>query len=100
MPYLKPQEHGNHYGVSYLAVNGLRFAAEMPFECRVSQYSAKELFRKAHAAELEKDGVTHVRIDYKQSGIGSNSCGPVLSEQYRLSEKEIHFRFRMAKEWN
>ena len=100
VPYLKPQEHGNHYGVSYLAVNGLHFAAEMPFECRVSQYSAKELFRKAHAAELEKDGVTHVRIDYKQSGIGSNSCGPVLSEQYRLSEKEIHFSFRMAKEWN
>ena len=46
-------------------------------------------------AQLEKDGVTHVRIDYRQSGIGSGSCGPLLSEQYRLSEKEIHFVFEM-----
>jgi beta-galactosidase len=55
------------------------------------------LFDKAHGAELEKDHFTHVRIDYKHSGIGSGSCGPVLSQQYRLSEKEIHFRFRMTK---
>ena len=97
VPYLKPQEHGNHYGVSYLAFDGLQFIAETPFECRVSQYSAHELFQKQHAAELQKDGVTHVRIDYKHSGIGSGSCGPLLSQQYRLSEKEICFRFRMTK---
>jgi beta-galactosidase len=97
VPYLKPQEHGNHYGVSHLAFDGLQFVAETPFECRVSQYSAHELFKKQHAAELQKDGVTHVRIDYKHSGIGSGSCGPLLSQQYRLSEKEICFRFRMTK---
>ena len=98
VPYIHPQEHGNHYGVKYLAFeNGLQFVAETPFECRVSQYSSKELFRKSHAAHLEKDGVTHVRIDYKESGVGSNSCGPFLAEAYRLSEKEIHFAFRMMK---
>ena len=98
VPYLKPQEHGNHYGVRFLAFqNSLQFVAETPFECGISQYSAHELFKNRHAARLEKDGVTHVRIDYKQSGIGSGSCGPVLSEQYRLSEKEIRFRFRMTK---
>jgi hypothetical protein len=25
--------------------------------------------------------------------LGSNSCGPDLEKQYRLDEKEIHFRF-------
>ena len=96
--YIKPQEHGNHYGVRFLAFeNGLKFIAETPFECGVSQYSAHELFKKRHAADLEKDGVTHVRIDYKQSGIGSGSCGPFLAEQYLLSEKEIRFCFRITK---
>ena len=96
--YIRPQEHGNHYGVQELAFeNSLRFVADTPFECRVSQYSAHELFKKRHAAELSKDGFTHVRIDYKESGIGSNSCGPFLAETYRLSEKEIHFAFRMTR---
>jgi beta-galactosidase len=54
-----------------------------------------ELFGKKHAAELCKDGLSHVRIDYKDSGIGSHSCGPVLLPQYCLAEKEIHFAFRL-----
>lgn len=96
VPYIKPQEHGNHYGVRYLAFEkGLQFEAEIPFESNVSQYAPMELFATRHAAELQKDGSTHVRIDYKNSGIGSNSCGPVLAEKYRLSEKEICFRFTM-----
>ena len=97
VPYIVPQEHGNHYGVQLLEVTGaFRVTAETPFECNLSQYSTMELLRKAHAAELTKDGTTHIRIDYKNSGIGSNSCGPVLMEQYRLSEKEIHFQFRLT----
>ena len=96
VPYLKPQEHGNHYGVRYLAfAEGLQFRADTPFECNVSQYDPMVLFRTRHAAELTKDGTTHVRIDYKNSGIGSGSCGPALMEQYRLREKEICFRFAM-----
>ena len=43
--------------------------------------------------ELVKDGKTHLRIDYKVSGLGSNSCGPALEEKYRLAEKEIKFAF-------
>lgn len=98
VPYIKPQEHGNHYGVRFLDFEkGLRFEGEQAFECRVSQYSSMELYAKRHAAELEKDGVTHVRIDYKVSGIGSGSCGPALAEQYQLNEKQIRFRFRMKK---
>ena len=98
VPYLKPQDHGNHYGVRYLAFeNGLGFTAEQPFEFCVSQYSTQELMNTPHAAELTKDGVTHVRVDYKVSGIGSGRCGPALLEKYRLSEKEICFRFQMKR---
>lgn len=42
---------------------------------------------------LKKDGKTHIRIDYKMSGLGSNSCGPELDKEYRLDEKKIKFNF-------
>ena len=94
VPYIMPQEHGNHYGTRYLKLdNGLTFVADKAFEINVSQYSTEELFKKQHAAELEKDGKTHVRIDYKDSGIGSGSCGPQLMDQYKLSEEEFCFEF-------
>ena len=56
-----------------------------------------DLFRAEHTDELVKDGKTHLRIDYKVSGIGSNSCGPELEKQYRLDEKEIRFSFSICK---
>ena len=96
VPYIRPQEHGNHYGVRYLEVeNAFRITAQTPFECNLSRYPVTELFHKQHAAELIPSGKTHLRIDYKNSGIGSNSCGPTLPEQYQLKEKEIHFAFRL-----
>ncbi len=96
VPYIKPQEHGNHFGVRYLEFNeGFKVVADTPFECNVSQYSTRDLYTTKHAAELVKDGFTHVRIDYKNSGIGSNSCGPKLMEKYQLNEKEINFNFKI-----
>ena len=40
---------------------------------------------------IKEDGYTHLRIDYKDSGVGSRACGPDLEEKYRLKEKEICF---------
>lgn len=95
VPYVRPQEHGNHVDVRMLEIGALRFEGEPVFECNVSAYTADDLERAEHTDELTADGRTHVRIDYKVSGIGSNSCGPQLMEQYRLKEKQIRFRFTM-----
>ena len=51
------------------------------------------LTKAEHTNELIKDGQTHLRIDYKVSGLGSNSCGPQLAEEYRVNEKKIKFNF-------
>ena len=96
VPYIRPQEHGNHYGVRYLELDRFRVTADVPFECNLSRYSVKELIQKPHAAELVPDGCTHLRVDYKNSGIGSGSCGPALLEKYQLKEKEICFAFRLT----
>ena len=97
-PYVKPQENGNHTKVKYLTVKNphtgetLTFEAEKEMECQVLHYTKEELTEKKHYFELEENETT-IRIDYKNSGIGSASCGPELEEKDRLSEKEIEFAF-------
>ena len=92
--YVRPQEHGNHTSARWLQIGDLEFTAE-EMEFNVSRFSTAALTKAEHTDELVTDGKTHLRIDYKVSGIGSNSCGPELEKPYRLAEKEIFFRFAM-----
>ncbi len=90
--YIRPQEHGNHYGCRKLEIeNSLKFFAEDLMEISVLHHSIEQLAKAEHTNELPPPDGTYVRVDYKVSGIGSNSCGPQLPEKYRLSEKNIFF---------
>ncbi len=92
--YIMPQEHGNHIKTKVLEIKGgLSFETDGEMEINVSRYSAKTLMDAMHQDELKKDEFITVRIDYKNSGMGSASCGPKLLEEYRLSEKDISFSF-------
>ena len=51
----------------------------------------EELTAKAHNSELKPADSTVVCVDYMQSGVGSNSCGPKLHEKYRLDDAEFDF---------
>ena len=90
--YVRPQEHGNHFGVKCLEFkNGLKFRAEKTMETAVLSYSMEAVHKAQHTDELKRDGKTHIRIDYKDSGMGSAACGQELPRCYRLEEKDIHF---------
>ena len=92
--YVRPQEHGTHTRVKELLIeNKLKFSSDKNFEINVSQYSIEQLYKATHTDEIGESYATHVRIDYKNSGIGSSSCGPDLEPQFRLSEKDISFAF-------
>ena len=91
--YIVPQEHGNHTKTKVLEMtDGLTFESEN-MDINVSCYSGESLMYAQHQDELAKSDCTNIRIDYKNSGIGSASCGTELIEKYRLSEKNIHFEF-------
>ncbi len=96
VPYVRPQEHGNHTGVRELTAGGLTFTGRESFNANVSQYSAADLFAARHTDELKRDGNTHLRVDGGISGLGSNSCGPELDPRFRLSAKEMRFAFGIA----
>lgn len=91
--YAKPQEHGNHCNTKYLQIGEVVFVSENEYDFNISLYGSKTISKANHTDELIADGNTHLRIDYKNSGIGSNSCGPYLPEEYRLSEKQFEFTF-------
>ena len=92
VPYLKPQENGSRYGCTEVKVANssdcFTVQSHTPFSMNVSPYSQEELGSKKHQYDLEKSGSTILCVDYKMSGVGSNSCGPALKEQYRLNETE------------
>lgn len=90
--YLKPQENGSHWGCRYLTIGdadkGL-FVMGEDFSFNASRYTEEELTRKAHNFELEKNPHTVLCVDYRQAGIGSNSCGPELLPQYQLADEQF-----------
>ena len=93
-PYPMPQEHGNHTSARMLELeNGLKFTTDGQFEFSVLPYTADELTKAMHTDELPASEKTVVRVDYKVSGIGSNSCGPRLLEKYRLDDEKIVWEF-------
>ena len=92
--YVVPQEHGNHFGARFLGMDsGISFVTDTAFEVNVSEYTIDNIFKATHTNELTKNGYTNVRIDYRVSGIGSNSCGPELLEKYRVNDKKINYSF-------
>ncbi|MBD3917599.1 DUF4981 domain-containing protein [Paenibacillus sp. PR3] len=95
--YIKPQENSSHWGCEYVTIKAgdlkVNFEADQSFAFNASEYTQEELAAKKHHYELEKSGYSVVCIDYKQSGIGSASCGPFLMDQYQLNEKQFEFEF-------
>lgn len=98
--YLMPQENGSHYSTEWAVVSdqlgtGLLFVGMEDFSFNCSHYTSYDLTCANHPHELVKKPETFVNIDYKMSGVGSNSCGPELLPKYRLSEKVIRFKLRI-----
>lgn len=102
--YLRPQENGSHTDCDYVVVKGesqqLIAYGKHTFSFNVSVYSQEELTQKTHNYELEPCGSTVLCLDYKQNGIGSQSCGPRLKETYRFDEERFTFELQLKLEEN
>lgn len=97
--YIRPQENGSHTDCDYVIVKGsvlgiVAYGAQS-FAFNVSEYTQEELTKKAHNYELVPCGSTVLCLDYKQNGIGSQSCGPRLKEKYRFNEERFIFEMNL-----
>ena len=98
--YLMPQENGSHFATEWASIAnsegiGLLFLGMDEFSFNASHYTPEDLTTAQHPHELSPRAETIVHIDGMMSGVGSNSCGPELLPQYRLSQTEIDFSVRI-----
>ena len=101
--YIKPQENMAHDGTVWAELRRedgvglwLLSTAKTPyysFNC--SHFTPKQLTETEHDFELISLDETVVCLDLGQCGIGSNSCGPALAEEYTLKERSYSYSFRL-----
>ena len=108
--YVRPQESGNHTGITVLKVldaggNGLMFCGGDPsFEASVLPLSIADMATRNHSLELKalarendrSEGFTWIHIDQEQMGVGGeDSWGAWPLEEYRPVPKDREFIFEI-----
>ena len=98
--YIRPQENGSHYDCEYVELNNSRYGiaafSGSTFSFNASYYTQEELEKKTHNYELTESDSVVLCVDYALNGIGSNSCGPVVLDQYRFNDVLFRFQFTLV----
>lgn len=97
-PYVRPQENGAHEDTFFAALTndlglGLVFVGLPNFVFTAHDYSDADLTAAKHDHEIQRGESTCVNIDYRQGGLGSNSCGPEPLEKYLLKPEPAELEY-------
>ncbi|WP_249028632.1 glycoside hydrolase family 2 TIM barrel-domain containing protein [Tannockella kyphosi] len=97
--YIKPQENGSHFQTTNAIIKGNTNKIEI--NCmdtcllNMSPYSIEQLSSITHNHELPSSSTNYLHLDYRQNGIGSNSCGPFLAPELSFEERSFHWGFSL-----
>ena len=99
--YIRPQENGSKSDVRWAALTdgrglGLLVSALPLLHVSVHHYTAQDLTAAKHTYDLTPRPETILHLDYAQSGLGSQSCGPGPLPQYLLQPSEVRFAVRLT----
>ena len=100
VPYIRPQENGNKAEVRWATLTdaqgiGLLVIGLPLLNVSAHHYSTEDLTWAMHAHELHRRKETYLNLDYRQGGLGSNSCGPRPLPEYLLMPEPMSFRMRL-----
>jgi evolved beta-galactosidase subunit alpha len=99
--YVYPQENGSRSDTSFLALTKGEDAYLVNFKEKydftVHDYDTKALEEAKHRGNIKKSPYNVLTIDYKQSGLGSNSCGEEQLPAYRAAVEDFHIQFELRK---
>ena len=99
-PYLMPQEDGNRSEVRRAAFYDLHMAGfavtgmNTLFNFSMHRFTPKAAWKAKHPHEIEYAENICLNLDWKQSGIGSGSCGEALNPKYRIPAEPFAFGLR------
>ena len=90
VPYIMPQEHGNHCDVRWVGLandRGAQFVvrAAGPLNFSASHFTAHDLYRASHTYDLKPRPETILNLDLAQRGLGTASCGPDVLPPYKIA---------------
>ncbi|RNB87179.1 beta-galactosidase subunit alpha [Brevibacillus fluminis] len=96
--YVYPQENGNRSDVKWLSIAdargiGLLAAGAPSLAFSAHRYTADDLQQARHTTDLVPRDFITLNLDYRQNGLGSNSCGPGQLPAYKLTAEPFRFRF-------
>jgi hypothetical protein len=99
VPYILPQEYGNRSDVLWAVLSNMQGLGILAapalgtggLNVSAHEYTTEMLTQARHTYELKPSGSTVLNIDYLQSGLGSNSCGPGPLQKYRIESQDYHF---------
>jgi beta-galactosidase len=97
VPYIMPQEHGNHTDVRWLSLAGgkcgLRIDAQGPLEFSASHFTSQDLYAAFHTYDLTPRPEVILNLDCHHRGLGTGSCGPVTLERYTIPPGRYHWNY-------
>ncbi|MWV47272.1 DUF4981 domain-containing protein [Paenibacillus sp. HJL G12] len=96
-PYIYPQENGNRTDVKWMSITdgagiGLLAAGVPVLEFSARRYSDADLEQAQHMSDLKPREFITLNLDYRQNGLGSNSCGPAQSPENAVKPEPFRFR--------
>ena len=99
--YVHPQENGNHIDTSWASFTndrgmGLVATAEDTFNFSAQYYEDQDIELAKHTCNLKKRDYIVLDIDYKQNGLGSNSCGQRQLEKYQCKFEPFTLSFKLT----
>ncbi len=99
VPYVTPQEHGNHTDVRWFALAdemvGLLFQPDEPAQFSVSHFTIADLYSARHSVDLVRRDEIDVHLDYRNRGLGTGACGPDTLPQYCIGAGRYQFAWRL-----
>lgn len=106
--YPKPQENGNRHKCRWAKLTGdtdgsimataggsSTVTSEDTFDFSVMHHEVADLENAKHMNEVKERPYVVWNIDYKQNGLGSNSCGQNQLPQYRLGFEDFTLSFTL-----
>ncbi len=100
VPYILPQECGNHCGTRWMEISGsagaFRVESDREFEFSALHHSAADLYGARHVTDLPERKETWLTLDLVQRGLGTGSCGPQTRKEYEVNPGVYSFQFLLS----
>ena len=98
--YVKPQENGHREQVKWLSLTdgeaGILIKTNECFGMNVHDYTTESLRKAPHPKDIKKEDYIILNLDYKHSGLGSNSCGQEQTENCKTPIEDFRLSFTVS----